>query len=284
MISTEISPQVRATQVDPQFSHIPSRNSLGEETRNATNHVISNLIDVTYSGGENLHALNEGGIISGFPHTSHIDTIVLTQMLRQWSKEDGSKEADDMLARLAFLAAADYWFPYSEPNILKKPMLLMRNFIAQTVIRMLPMERRVKGSKAERKKIIDENTEAIAHFIGMGGIAAVYPNGTRIAPNIPVADQDIKSGLGSIALMNPTKPIVPVHIRNSTHIWPTGSKIPNLNKEENQVQVVVGEPINISHHISVPEDLTVLSASDKGALRKIVNQILLDAYIDLELR
>jgi len=284
MVSTEISPQVRATQVDPRFSHIPDRNSLGEKTRNATNQIISNLIDVTYSGEENLHALNEGGIITGFPHTSHIDTVVIAQMMRQWAKEDGSAEADDMLARLTFLAAADYWFPHAEPNVLKKPLLVIRNFIAQTVIRMLPMERKVKGSKTEQKKIIDENTQAIAHYIDIGGIAAVYPNGTRIAPNIPVSDQEIKSGLGSIALMNPSKPIVPVHIRNSTDIWPSGTMLPRLSKKENKVQVVVGEPIIISDYVSVPDTLTTLSASDKGALRKVVNRILLDAYSDLENR
>lgn len=282
MAHLEKPPQEEAFKIPPQFSHIPSRSSLGEKVRNVTNNAISKRMQITYTGGENLHSLRDGGFLSAIPHTSHIDTVVITQLLRQWAKEDGSKDADEMIAQLAFLAGADYWFPYAEPNIFKKPMLLLRNMVAQSVIRILPMERKIPKGKENRNKIREENDQAIAHYISVGGIAAIYPNGTRIPPNIPVDEQEIKAGLAPVALMNPSKPIVPMYIQDSTHIWPKGEFIASWDRQKNHVHVDIGPPIILSELMDIPDDLTAISHVDRGRLRKIANRIFLEAYIDLE--
>lgn len=268
--------------IEDQFLHIPDRSSAKERIRNATNSVISKYIEVTYSGGQNINALTDGGILSLLPHTSHFDTIAVMQMFRKWSQDQGTKEADDMIAQIAFLAAQDYWFVDGEPNSFKKPLIFLRNVIAQSVIRILPIVRKASGSKTAQKQIFDQNTQAIAKYISIGCITAFYSNGTRIAPNIAVADQDIKSGLGSLALMVPTKPIIPALIHNSSEIWPKGTLYPRVHSKIKPVHISIGAPIYLHEHFSIPQDLSQVSISDLSRLRKAVNELLRERYVALE--
>jgi 1-acyl-sn-glycerol-3-phosphate acyltransferase len=168
--------------------------------RPAVHAIASPAVD----GRERLAAL-EPPVIFAANHHSHIDTGLLLSLL-----------PDRFRRKTAVAAAADYFF-----------------------------DRRVKGTlhalafgavPMERTRVNRRSAEMAGDLLADGWNLVIFPEGGRSPDGWA---QDFRGGAAYLAVRS-GRPVVPVYIEGTRHVWPKGRRVPRPHK----VTVTFGTPIS----------------------------------------
>lgn len=247
-----------------------------------SNFLLSSLIRIEQvQNPENLRFLGgNGGLVAIAPHTSHLDSGVIQQLLYQYltnirlrnhtqlhAQTDIPRYPSFDLGKVAFIAAADTWYPEFQDTIHKRYMVWLQSTLAHLLINTLPIIRNRNSISHLRpensnqtpsdffKSTLSTNFDRIAAYINSGNIACIYPEGTRAYPGMSMANRNFSIGTGElIARLNDNVPVIPIHIHGtqSSETWPKEKQLPKVKRTS--FSLSVGRPLYFETSRFDPED------------------------------
>jgi 1-acyl-sn-glycerol-3-phosphate acyltransferase len=179
------------------------------------------------------HVPARGPVILACNHLSFSDSIFTPLIVKR---------------RVTFVAKAEYFTGKGIKG------WLMRQFFAGTGT--IPVDR--SGGKAARAAL-----DTLLGVLTSGGIAGIYPEGTR-SPDGRLYRG--KTGVARLALESGA-PVVPVALLNTDEIQPTGRLIPRIE----QVRMRFGKPLDFSRYAG--------SQGDRFVERAITDEIMYELMV-----
>ena len=184
----------------------------------------------TVDGRERLDAL-EAPVIFAANHHSHVDTGLLLSVLPERFRR-----------KAVVAAAADYFF-----------------------------DRRAKGTlhalafgavPVERTKVNRRSAEMTLGLLADGWNLVIFPEGGRSPDGWA---QEFRGGAAYLAVRS-GRPVVPVYLEGTRHVWPKGQRLPRPHK----VGVTFGTPIcadpgEDARHLAARLERTVAALADERA-------------------
>ena len=185
------------------------------------------------------HVPAEGPAIFCPNHISFIDSFVLPCVLPR---------------RISYVGKAEYMDSWKTKYVFP-------------AMGMVPIDRS-GGSASERA------LETAARILGRGELFGIYPEGTRSRDGVLHRG---RTGAARLALRTGA-PIIPVGIRGTDQMQPTGAKFP---KPFSSCQVNIGEPIDVTRYLDRQSDrllLRQLTDEVMFEIRKLSGQDYVDTY------
>lgn len=156
----------------------------------------------------------QGAFILTPNHNSHLDTLLLLGLL-----------PIQVAARTSFVAAGDYFYDI--------PLFSCFLF---GFLEFVPVWRKTETMSAERAAKFGDPITTMGRVLEEGRVLALFPEGTRGAPEVRVG---LKRGVGRLAVRHPKIPVYPLYLRGLGKSLPKGDMVfvPLIP------QVLLGDPI-----------------------------------------
>jgi 1-acyl-sn-glycerol-3-phosphate acyltransferase len=166
--------------------------------------VVRALVPPTVHGVDRLETL-QGPVVFVANHQSHLDTPLLLSAL-----------PDRWRHRAVVAAAADYFFDTR-----------VKATLSALVLGALPVER----GRVDRRPL-----EQARALLDDGWSLVIFPEGGRSPDGWA---QEFRGGAAYLAVRS-GRPVVPVYLEGTGHVWPKGQRLPRPHK----VTVTFGTPIS----------------------------------------